>query len=337
MGRNQLLGIIKNIVVTWFWVLVFASVDTPLNAEGENYALSKRDFVFALHFQDKTCGWCVGNKGLLLKTVSAGDNWQKVPTNTENALNDVTFVGENGWVVGQGGTVLHTEDGGLTWTTQDTDTSLSLMQVCFTDSIRGFIVGEGGTVLSTSDGGATWSSLDLDWLSLLPQELIEIGVVVANLYDISFIDTEHGWIVGDNGIVLSTRDAGKTWRLLRAGQLPPLFSVTFKTLTDGWATGQDGLLLVTHDGGERWEPIELPVRASLFRIRMKNACGILVGNGGTVLRTSNGGITWDKIKLDLSLPYPWFGDAWILGEEHSSTEIILVGKAEIRKLPCLDK
>ena len=80
----------------------------------EDFQFSRRDKVFGIHFIDERCGWVVGDKGLLLKTVDGGGNWQrvKVPGGT---LNDIVFVGQKGWIVGGGGMILHSDDGGKGW------------------------------------------------------------------------------------------------------------------------------------------------------------------------------------------------------------------------------
>jgi photosystem II stability/assembly factor-like uncharacterized protein len=314
-----------------FLMMLSILAGSSLAGEG-SYVLTRRDLLFAVHFIDDRTGFVVGNKGLLLRTENAGGSWTKVATKTDRALNDVTFVGEKGWIVGQGGMILHSGDAGNTWNLQESGCENSLLKIAFVSDVRGVCVGESGTILSTEDGGGHWNPVTLDWMSFLPASLLDVGVVAPNLYDMVFIDAAHGWIVGDNGIVLASSDGGQGWELLRAGpSFPPLFSVWFKDLGAGWAAGQNGTFLRTVDGGKTWEQVNVPARASLFKVIVRDQCGLLVGNGGTVLQTIDGGATWRPRNLELVLPFPWFGDAWIWSQR-TSAEAILVGRAVMKKL-----
>ena len=38
-----------------------------------------------------------------------------------------------------------------------------------------------------------------------------------NLYNVLFVDDQHGWAVGDNGVILSTLDAGASWTAQASG------------------------------------------------------------------------------------------------------------------------
>jgi len=319
------------LLIILFYLTVFFRC-APVFSQESFYQLSRRDFLFSCHFLDPKTGWIVGKKGLLLNSIDGGENWVKVETRMNNALNDITFVGNDGWIVGQGGIILHTNDGGKTWEKQKSNCDISLMQVSFPDKQRGVVIGQGGTILLTEDGGLVWNPIQLDWATILPTSLIDIGVIAPNLYDVFFVDNAQGWIVGDNGIVLYTSDGGKQWSLLRAGPFPALFAVFFKNNFEGWATGQNGVLLHTKNGGKTWETMNVSTKASLFKIRLVGEYGVFVGNGGTVFQTSNGGVNWNPIKLEMALPYPWFGDLWIACDNNSSCKIILIGKSIIKKI-----
>lgn len=89
------------------------------------------------------------------------------------------------------------------------------------------------------------------------------GQATYLLTDIYFIDSNHGWIVGgmnetntpegkNHGIVLSTSDGGKTWKLLSHFEDRYLWSVFFLNEQVGWAAGLKGTFLKTEDGGKTW-------------------------------------------------------------------------------------
>jgi photosystem II stability/assembly factor-like uncharacterized protein len=192
------------------------------------------------------------------------------------------------------------------WKVRDPD----LYGVASSDE-RVFAVGYWGTVLRSVDGGATWSQR--------PTPTRE------TLYDVSFADARHGWVVGEHGTVLRSVDGGDTWirqeiaieeeeerRLLELH----LFGVAALSPDEAWAVGDLGALFRVRDG-EHWERVVLP--DAVFADgetaeRIFNAVdfydherGWIVGEFGTVLRTTDGGETWigerrfDGIPADLYL------------------------------------
>ena len=83
----------------------------------------------------------------------------------------------------------------------------------------------------------------------------------ARLNDICFVDAQHGWAVGDRGVIWSTEDGGRQWRLQPSGVTCSLAAVCFQNEQLGWAAGglahpythtSSGVLLTTRDGGQTW-------------------------------------------------------------------------------------
>src|SRR5262245_5768571 len=91
--------------------------------------------------------------------------------------------------------------------------------------------------------------------------------------DVSFIDAEHGWAVGDGGLCLRTGDGGKTWESVTTGSKADLRRIRFTDANNGWICGDgdpnapevtrghtvmlrpnhQGTMLHTTDGGKSWE------------------------------------------------------------------------------------
>src|SRR5690349_8042605 len=63
----------------------------------------------------------------------------------------------------------------------------------------------------------------------------------AELADVCFIDAEHGWAVGDRGVVWRTDDGGKIWHLMKSGVTCRLDSVSFADAEHGWIAGGDAM------------------------------------------------------------------------------------------------
>ena len=91
----------------------------------------------------------------------------------------------------------------------------------------------------------------------------------SRLADVCFIDPQHGWAVGDHGVIQHTDDGGQHWTPQVSGLRCTLNSVYFIDARYGWAAGgmaypylhdSSGVVLSTRDGGLSWqrEPVLLP-------------------------------------------------------------------------------
>jgi len=50
----------------------------------------------------------------------------------------------------------------------------------------------------------------------------------SELYHLAFSGNSHGWIVGDNGLLMATTDGGLTWGVQRTAAKLPLYNVDFR-------------------------------------------------------------------------------------------------------------
>jgi photosystem II stability/assembly factor-like uncharacterized protein len=128
----------------------------------------------------------------------------------------------------------------------------------------------------------------------------------ACLCDVAFIDPQHGWAVGDHGVILHTTDGGKRWSPQDSGVTCSLNSVCFVDANIGWAAGgmawpylhdTSGVVLATRDGGATWQrmPVLLP---ALHKIRfVTDRQGWAIGCSSPmypsgVFLTRDGGRSW---------------------------------------------
>jgi len=306
-----------------------------LASDQDGFKLSRRDRAFGVYFSDDKNGWIVGDSGLVLKTDNHGKSWEKITFSEGSTFNDVCFVGEKGWIVGARGTIFGTGDNGKTWQKQESKVHQSLMKVFFLDKNKGFTVGVDGTILKTVNGGSSWENVSIDCMTLLPVEMMEVGIISLNLYDILFLDENSGWIVGDSGTVLHSEDGGNEWKLTNIGPVPPLFSISFMNADKGWAVGQNGYSLKTEDGGKTWEKVVIEEGNSLYKVRIFNDYGVIVGDHATIIETNDGGKTWVKVANNLNPPYPWLTDAWILPD--NSAKVLSIGRGIILETKIVSK
>jgi photosystem II stability/assembly factor-like uncharacterized protein len=235
---------------------------------------------------------------MLYATSDSGMHWRLVATNPGQAgmaaagcpatfyapASDVRFVSAmTGWL-GIACTpsvlMLITHDGGATWTAKPSPTcTCQVYQPQVIDADHVVLTGRGAqTMLATADGGATWSQRQV------PQ---------AATTDFSFVDSNHGWMVGIaqlpnryETVVYRTTDGGQSWSLVgkpgftSVGTNPkayfPISGVRFLTGTTGFVVlgveaGINGQtdpgaptlqILKTGDGGRTWNVVLKQVPAT---------------------------------------------------------------------------
>lgn len=116
----------------------------------------------------------------------------------------------------------------------------------------------------------------------------------STLWDVSFVDTSHGWAVGNNGTILKTENGGGTWAH-QSSNVPDenLFGVTFIDRNRGWVVGTGGTILSTGNGGATWVGQTSGTTEALEAVSFIDASrGWAFGQSATILVTTNGGGTW---------------------------------------------
>ena len=185
------------------------------------------------------------------------------------------------------------------WTIVAMDPSVTVQDlVMLPDGQNGFAVGAtaaGGLVLSavlrTTDGGASWSALDF------------ADAAITALSGVSFVSPSAGWVVGTNGRIYATTDAGLTWTAQASGTGRRLSKVHFLDAARGWVTGgwQDGasyLVLRTTNGGASWQNMSFGTTAysceDIFFADPLNGwlCGYDSTINGQIHHTTDGGASW---------------------------------------------
>ncbi len=201
-------------------------------------------------------------------------------------------------------------------------TGQRLNDVKFINSTTGWAVGNGGTILHTINGGISWT--------------FQSSGRVADLYQVSFIDSNQGWIAGDH-IFLATEDGGLNWQQRNT----PVFDIPsdlfFTDQTHGWLIGTVysssttwySRVYFTDDGGINWET--QPVDSTYFRqIQfIDNNNGWIIGYSthltddhpySYIFRTIDGGHTWQRQIFEecvfFSISVLSSGEGWCSGQDY---------------------
>lgn len=280
-------------------------------------------------------GWVVGVEGEILKTEDGGKNWA-VKSRSRN-LSDYFWDSSIGWTRSYRdygrhkikGSLVKTENSGLTWTAQKEFDAAVDIHYFFLNSSSGWVVGQEwdhtdygpdihySFIFHTTDGGKTW-------LLQFKKTGGERGIS-NDLQDIYFINSDTGWVVGANGLVLHTEDGGKNWNKQNSGTKFKLREVQFIDAQRGWIIGHNmtengaaAIILHTNDSGKHWfvqwkKETEWMGLTNLSFVNEK--IGWVIGpineySGDAIfLHTTNGGKTWsEKVLSKIDYDKMYFHD-----------------------------
>jgi photosystem II stability/assembly factor-like uncharacterized protein len=204
---------------------------------------------------------------------------------------------------------MKTSTGGRTWELQNSNVTTDITSVFMLDERRGWALSHtpfvdtstwyGTNILKTTNGGDTWTTEQL-------------SLVGEYLNSVVFRDSLNGWLGGERGALLETRDGGTSWQyatvdssffaFMRIGRL------RFYSSSRGFAVGGNldlvGVVWQTTNGGQNWfatgvcpEPV-----LDLHAFDSMNVIGVYgdvdFGICG-VIRTTNGGENWTFNSLEI--------------------------------------
>ncbi len=229
------------------------------------------DHLYSVHFKGNYV-WAVGYNGTILQNIDGlGNTWYQLNSGTTKQLLSVFFFDQlNGWIVGQDQTVLHTSDGGTNWNSLYPTGSEHYFSVYFTSLLNGWIAGAAnqyGVIKKTTDGGNTWTN------SLIP---------TVRMNSIKFIDSNFGCVVGDDGRIYTTSNAGTNWNLAVSSTTSDLRDFWMNGSGEGWAIGYDGTIVHTTNYGSNWSIQTSPTDLTIYGIENNYA----VGWAGIILQRS---------------------------------------------------
>lgn len=219
----------------------------PVEGVAKPQPISKVSTINGIWMYNENIGWAVGDTGVLLKTIDGGVNWVSVETPVNVTFNKVSFFDLYlGYAVGNGGVILKTIDGGETWFALETPIMDNLNALFIINDKNICVVGDNGTILNCIDG----TNFTLS---------IQTSSVTEDLNTVYFYDIAVGWVSGNNGTLLMTKDGGNIWQkynmtnvALGATITSDINSMAFFNLNDGIAVSSDGKIYRTCDSGFSW-------------------------------------------------------------------------------------
>jgi len=160
-----------------------------------NLLANLRTEVFDIYFTTNSKGWAAGENGFIFQTTD-GINFLLQDIGISTRLNAVHFTDTlHGWVCGENNEIYRrhmSSDNQPIWTEVSVSGISGITEwsdVHFVDRLNGWVVGTEGQIYKTTDGSITWSR--------------ETSATFANLNAIYMLSKTKGWIVGDNGLILT--------------------------------------------------------------------------------------------------------------------------------------
>ena len=113
-----------------------------------------------------------------------------------------------------------------------------------------------------------------------------------------FVDVNNGWAVSLDGKIISTTDAGNSWKIQNSTVTSPIVDIFFINPNHGWAMTYPSeppfgtSILKTTDGGDNWIKDSVFFQSEIFSaiFFLDENVGFIGGNG--IKKTTNGGLTW---------------------------------------------
>lgn len=146
-----------------------------------------------------------------------------------------------------------------------------------------------------------------DYWSVIP------GPTSKTLTNCFFINSSTGWISGDSGTIIHTKNSGNNWIIQNSGTFNNIESIFFLNERLGWALTynvfpdsaafQGTEILQTTNGGNNWYSSMFPdtnmfMKTVFFLDSLK---GFLGGISATIVMTTNAGANWTYTDTDSSL------------------------------------
>ena len=283
--RKALLGVILSALLLP-GTLAFARDYDVLNLPAAPSAMAHKAPLFVVRkFGDRY--FAAGARGHIVFSDDNGESWTQASVPVRSTLLDVFFVNDTlGWAVGHEGVILHSSDGGLTWELQY-------------DGLR---YGEEGLAFYQALAAAEPEN------DLFPYMIGEMEFAIEQgadkpFFGVVFYNEKHGHAAGAYGMILVTRDGGKSWQhVLHHMENDDFFHIfDFTALPEpgkSFLVGEAGLLMVGDIHGENAVRVHsVPWEGSFFTaVGAADGAIVMGGLRGRMFRTADQGYTWTVIE-----------------------------------------
>jgi len=196
------------------WSLHKITTAAQKEVSAEEAIASADPVLYDVQFIDANNGWVVGEFGKIYHTTDGGQTWTEqqlslIGAEVVDALDLPTFFGvrfsdaQTGLAAGLDGKIARTSDAGASWKFEKMKLEYPIVDPLYNPGLfpdgTGWAIGAAGEVVRLDTPGGEW-------------QRAKLGMeVVTWLRGMSWLDRDNGWIVGGLGLILHTKDGGKTW------------------------------------------------------------------------------------------------------------------------------
>ncbi len=224
--------------------------------------------LYSIYMKNPNEGYCGGIGGYLYKyNPTAMPTWEYHGEVTGQTLTSLTFAGDTGHLCCFNGYVADFISSNMGTTTKLVNSDLK--SITFPVENEGWVC---GSSIIRHYNGTEWvadQNYNLD------------GSVVSSIY---FVDTNNGWAVGSNGLILHTTD-GKNWAAQNSHFQYQFNDVFFLNSNEGWVVGFLGAVRHTTDGGATWEIVDIGTSNDLGGVFFTSSDnGYIVGVNKTIFK-----------------------------------------------------
>ncbi len=240
--------------------------------------------IYTIHFINSTdwlaAGGLYSTQPKMLKTTNSGNNWFYINTGEiTSRIHSIVFFNNVSYVTGAYG-IYKSTNGGLNWT-RLLMAGGDYANGYFLNALTGWSAFDDG-IYKTSNGGVNWIRYIYNAYAhqitftnqntgyviydslLYPPYYTKIfkttnagdNWILLNtwqkrhFWSLDFINENTGFVVGNEGIILKTTNAGNSWfESMPAGQIYNLIHVNFLNANTGYTCGSKGVILKTTNGG----------------------------------------------------------------------------------------
>jgi photosystem II stability/assembly factor-like uncharacterized protein len=128
-----------------------------------------------------------------------------------------------------------------------------------------------------------------------PNDFSGKWIRLASLPDINtyrsmfFINQNIGWIAGQSGKIMCTRNGGMSWEYQNSDTREDLFDIDFNGSEHGWIVGRNNAVLSTSNKGTQWNKILIDLADTsqvFYSLRFSDSSnGWIISNHGKLFNT----------------------------------------------------
>ncbi|MBN8574416.1 MAG: hypothetical protein J0M05_10935 [Candidatus Kapabacteria bacterium] len=140
----------------------------------------------------------------------------------------------------------------------------------------------------------------------------------GELWEVDVYGDELIAACGDNGIIMLSRDAGKTWVQPYTHTDIPLYDIACPNASTIIAVGQKGIIITSQDKGKNWKSDTVGTEQENFlSLAIEGETILAVTSAGTIYRSLDRGISWTSVftlPTALSKVFSLSQSQWLIGD-----------------------